>query len=139
MRNVEAILAQFQEIAAHPQRAVAEHQAETGKGAIGIMPIYAPEELVHATGYLPVGLWGGNQPINRARTYLPPFACSVMQQVMELECQGAYLCRSGGQKQRGNCGGAGGVRGTGRHFGPASGKNSWYLCGLCSGGCPRGP
>lgn len=90
MRNVEAILAQFQEIAAHPQRAVAEHQAETGKGAIGIMPIYAPEELVHATGYLPVGLWGGNQPINRARTYLPPFACSVMQQVMELECQGAY-------------------------------------------------
>ncbi|MCI2106450.1 MAG: 2-hydroxyacyl-CoA dehydratase family protein [Intestinimonas sp.] len=90
MRNVETILAQFKEIAANPRQAVADYRSETGKGAIGIMPIYAPEELVHATGYLPVGLWGGNQSINQARTYLPPFACSVMQQVMELECQGAF-------------------------------------------------
>lgn len=90
MDNVKSLLAQFRELAANPQQAMAEHQQRTGKGAIGMMPIYAPEELVHATGYLPVGLWGGHQSVAKARTYLPPFACSVMQQVMELECQGAY-------------------------------------------------
>ena len=88
--NVKALLEQFRAIAGDPRKAVADHLAETGKGAIGMMPIYAPEELVHATGFLPVGLWGGSRPVTKARTYLPPFACSIMQQVMELECEGAY-------------------------------------------------
>ena len=88
--NVKALLEQFRAIAGDPKKAVADHLAETGKGAIGMMPIYAPEELVHATGFLPVGLWGGSRPVTKARAYLPPFACSVMQQVMELECEGAY-------------------------------------------------
>lgn len=88
--NVKALLEQFKAIAGDPKKAVAYHLAETGKGAIGMMPIYAPEELVHATGFLPVGLWGGSRPVTKARAYLPPFACSVMQQVMELECEGAY-------------------------------------------------
>ena len=88
--NVKALLEQFRAIAGDPRKAMADHLAETGKGAIGMMPIYAPEELVHATGFLPVGLWGGSRPVTKARTYLPPFACSVMQQVMELECEGAY-------------------------------------------------
>ena len=88
--NVKALLEQFKAIAGDPRKAVADHLAETGKGAIGMMPIYAPEELVHATGFLPVGLWGGSLPVTKARAYLPPFACSVMQQVMELECEGAY-------------------------------------------------
>lgn len=88
--NIKALLEQFRAIADDPRKAMADHLAETGKGAIGMMPIYAPEELVHATGFLPVGLWGGSRPVTKARTYLPPFACSVMQQVMELECEGAY-------------------------------------------------
>lgn len=88
--NVKTLLGQFRAIAGDPRKAMADHLAETGKGAIGMMPIYAPEELVHATGFLPVGLWGGSRPVTKARTYLPPFACSVMQQVMELECEGAY-------------------------------------------------
>ena len=89
-QNVKTLLEQFRAIAASPRKAVEEHRARTGKGAIGMMPVYAPEELVHATGFLPVGLWGGNRPVSKARAYLPPFACSVMQQVMELECDGAY-------------------------------------------------
>ena len=89
-QNVKTLLEQFRAIAADPRKAVEDHKAETGRGAIGMMPVYAPEELVHATGFLPVGLWGGNRPVSKARTYLPPFACSVMQQVMELECDGAY-------------------------------------------------
>lgn len=88
--KIRSLLAEFKTIASHPEQAVADHLAQTGKGAIGMMPIYAPEELVHATGFLPVGLWGGSRPVAKARTYLPPFACSIMQQVMELECEGVY-------------------------------------------------
>ena len=91
MSKVEAILSQLKDIAANPKKAMADYKAETGKGAVGIMPIYAPEEMVHATGYLPMGIWGAQgKTISKARTYLPPFACSIMQQVMELQCEGAY-------------------------------------------------
>ena len=91
MSKVEAILSQLKDIAANPKKAMDDYKAETGKGAVGIMPIYAPEEMVHATGYLPMGIWGAQgKTISKARTYLPPFACSIMQQGMELQCEGAY-------------------------------------------------
>ena len=91
MSKVEAILSQLKDIAANPKKAMDDYKAETGRGAVGIMPIYAPEEMVHATGYLPMGIWGAQgKTISKARTYLPPFACSIMQQVMELQCEGAY-------------------------------------------------
>ncbi len=91
MSRVEAILTQLKDVAANPAKALADYKAETGKGAVGIMPVYAPEEMVHATGFLPMGIWGAQgKTISQARTYLPPFACSIMQQVMELQCEGAY-------------------------------------------------
>lgn len=90
MSKVDTILSQLKDIAANPKKAMDDYKAETGKGAVGIMPLYAPEELVHAAGYLPMGIWGGNKPISKAHTYLPPFACSIMQQVVELQCEGAY-------------------------------------------------
>ncbi len=91
MSKVEAILSQLKEISENPKKALDDYKAATGKGAVGIMPIYAPEEMIHATGYLPMGIWGAQgKTVSKARTYLPPFACSIMQQVMELQCEGAY-------------------------------------------------
>lgn len=91
MSKVETILSQLKDIAANPKKAMDDFKAETGKGAVGVMPIYAPEEMVHATGFLPMGIWGAQgKTISKARTYLPAFACSIMQQVMELQCEGAY-------------------------------------------------
>ena len=45
MSKVEAILSQLKEVAANPKKAMDDFKAETGKGAVGIMPIYAPEEI----------------------------------------------------------------------------------------------
>ena len=91
MSKVEAILSQLKDIASNHKKAMDDYKAETGKGAVGVMPIYAPEEMIHAAGYLPMGIWGAQgKTISQARTYLPPFACSIMQQVMELQCEGAY-------------------------------------------------
>lgn len=90
MSNIKEILVEFGRIAGDPAGVVAKWKAETGRGAVGVLPVYAPEELVHATGFLPVGIWGGSVKITKARTYLPSFACSIMQAIMELELNGAY-------------------------------------------------
>lgn len=92
MSKVETILNELAAIAASPRKAVDDYKVATGKGAVGIMPLYAPEEMVHAAGYLPVGIWGGKANISKARAYLPPFACSIMQSVMEMQCNGTYDC-----------------------------------------------
>ena len=63
MSKYETILSQLKDVAANPKKAMDDYKAETGKGAIGILPLYAPEELVHATGYLPMGIWGGQKRI----------------------------------------------------------------------------
>ncbi|MDR2075376.1 MAG: 2-hydroxyacyl-CoA dehydratase family protein [Desulfovibrio sp.] len=90
MSRIDEIISALQAVSADPGKAVEKHREATGKGAVGIMPVYSPEEMVHAAGYLPVGMWGGRKTISRARAHLPPFTCSIMQSVMELELEGAY-------------------------------------------------
>ena len=91
MGRIEDIISQLNTIAENPAKAIEDYKKATGKGAVGVMPLYVPEEIIHAAGYLPVGMWGARKKeISRARTYLPPFACSIMQSVMELQLEGVY-------------------------------------------------
>ncbi len=116
MNKIETILKDLHEVAAHPKKSVEEYKRKTGKGAVGLLPVYTPEEIVHAAGVLPVGIWGGQKSIQKARTYLQPFACSIMQTIMEYELEGVYdildavvvpaLCdtlKCMGQKWKGKC------------------------------------
>ncbi len=80
----------FQEIAENPKKMVEKYKTEVGKEVIGVMPVYAPEEIIHAVGCLPIGLWGGKKNISKARAFLPPFACSIMQTNMEMQLAGDY-------------------------------------------------
>lgn len=91
MRTVEQIIKEFKDIADNPKKAMEDYKKETGKGAVGVMPVYCPEEIVHAAGYLPMGMWGTQKKqIAKARTVWPPFACSIMQSVTELMFEGVY-------------------------------------------------
>lgn len=63
---------------------------EKGQKIVGCFPPYAPEELVHASGLLPMGLWGGYTELKLAKSYLPPFACPIMQANMEFALNGKY-------------------------------------------------
>lgn len=91
MSTIFELISQFKAIADDPKKAMDDFKKETGKGAVGIMPVYCPEEIVHAAGYLPIGMWGAQgKQISKARALLPPFACSIMQSVMELQLEGAY-------------------------------------------------
>ncbi|SFH01693.1 2-hydroxyacyl-CoA dehydratase family protein, partial [Clostridium homopropionicum] len=90
MNRIDSIINELTSISNNPIKAMEDFKKETGKGAVGVMPYYAPEELIHAAGFLPVGIWGGQKSISKARAYLPPFACSIMQTVMEMQLEGVY-------------------------------------------------
>lgn len=95
MSQIDELISKFEEVSNHPQKTVLAYKKNTGKKLVGVMPYYAPEEIVYAAGCLPVGMFGSQHPtISEARTYLPPFACSIMQADMELQLNGTYDCLS---------------------------------------------
>lgn len=89
-RSVNEIIEKLMAVAANPGQAVKAACAKSGKQAVGIVAPYGPEEIAYAAGCLPVGLWGGQVELKRVRAYLPAFACSIMQSVVELAAAGTY-------------------------------------------------
>lgn len=83
------IISKLQFASENPQEVAKQYVAE-GKKVVGVMPVYTPEEIVHAAGMVPVGLWGGNVEINDAKQYFPAFACSIMQSILEFGLKGTY-------------------------------------------------
>lgn len=73
-----------------PGKTIKESCKKNKKEAIGCVAPYAPEEIVYAANCIPVGIWGGQVELTKARTYLPAFACSIMQSIMEYETRGTY-------------------------------------------------
>lgn len=90
MERIKHIFSEMKIVVDNPRRAVQQHKEKTGRGAVGCFPVYCPEEIVHAAGLLPVGLWGGQTTLSRANTFFPAFACSIMQSVMEFALKGVY-------------------------------------------------
>lgn len=92
MSQIDELISKLQEVSNHPQDTVLKYKKQ-GRKLVGMMPYYAPEEIVYAAGALPVGMFGMQNPkIEAARAYLPPFACSLMQADMELQLNGTYDC-----------------------------------------------
>lgn len=67
-----------------------EHYLSQGKQVVGCFPVYVPEELVHALGMIPIGVWGAQTELKFAKKYLPAFACPIMQSTLELGLRGSY-------------------------------------------------
>jgi benzoyl-CoA reductase subunit C len=62
--------------------------AEGGK-AIGHLPVYAPKEVVHATGMMPVGVHGGGSlEIIRGDAYYQSYICHLPRSTIELGLSG---------------------------------------------------
>jgi bcr-type benzoyl-CoA reductase subunit C len=84
------VIRELEETAAHPRQATLRAMRETGRQAVGCFPIYAPEEIVHAAGLLPVGMWGGPTRGRLSDKYLQSFCCSVMRANTEQVLRGDY-------------------------------------------------
>lgn len=92
MSEFKCLISQLEDIALKPGKAVAKSVKDTGKEPIGCFPIYTPEEIVYAAGYLPVGMWGGKTEIKQADKYLQSFCCSIMRSNIEFGMKGTYDC-----------------------------------------------
>lgn len=82
-------LQRLSKVAQSPQ-ATLEAYLASGKKVAGCIPEYTPEAMIHAAGYLPFGMWGGETTIMQADRYIPTFACSLMRSCVEYGLTGAY-------------------------------------------------
>ena len=87
MSKMESLLAKFAEIADSPKKQLDRFVSE-GRKAIGCYPYYVPEELVYATGMVPMGLWGKPGSPSKAKEYFAAFYCSLVQMNMEMALSG---------------------------------------------------
>ncbi len=92
--NLNELISKLEYTANHPKKMMEEYIGE-GKKVIGTMPVYTPEEIVHAAGMVPMGIWGGMIEVDDAKQYFPAFACSIMQSIAEYGLKGGYKGLSG--------------------------------------------
>ena len=86
--TIELLLNDFKAVAEHPHRQADAYKAQ-GKKIIGVLPYYAPEELVYAAGMVPMGIWGSNNKnISRAKEYCATFYCTIAQLALEMLLDG---------------------------------------------------
>ena len=77
--------------------AVRAWKARTGGLAVGYMPIYAPRELLHAQGVLPVALMGARSDLEiiKGDAYYQSYICHIPRSTIELGLNGSLDCLDG--------------------------------------------
>ncbi len=90
MSRIDELLDFLAEKGKHPRATILEEVQRTGRRPVGCMPIYAPDEIVYAGGFLPVGLWGGDVEYELSDRFLQSFTCSIMRANIELGMRGVY-------------------------------------------------
>ena len=65
--------------------------------AIGFMPIWAPRELIHAQGGLPVGIMGGGEDVEiiKGDAFYQSYICHIPRSTIELALNGSLDCLDG--------------------------------------------
>lgn len=94
MADLHTNIESLKQACQNPRAQLDKYLAE-GKKVIGCFEPYTPEELVHASGMIPLGLWCGQTDLKLVKSYLPPFACPIMQANLELGLNGTYKGLSG--------------------------------------------
>jgi benzoyl-CoA reductase subunit C len=88
----EAILAECRQLIAEPLSAVAGRfkAAHPGGRVVGCYPVWAPAEVIHAAGMLPLSVLGGGTSVelSHADARFQSFVCSIAKSTLELGFQG---------------------------------------------------
>jgi benzoyl-CoA reductase subunit C len=71
--------------------------AAPGRKAIGYLPVYVPRELIHAAGWLPVGILGGGDQLEviQGDAYYQSYICRIPRSTIELGLTGRLDCLDG--------------------------------------------
>jgi benzoyl-CoA reductase subunit C len=90
--NAEDVLDRCRELAGQPLGAVAREWKERHPGgrALAAYPVFAPAEVIHAAGMLPLALLGGGSSVEltHADARFQSFVCSIAKSSLELGFQG---------------------------------------------------
>ena len=86
--SAKDILQKFHEVASGPKAQKDRYLAEGRK--VVLVTYYTPEELIHAMGAVPFGIWGGDLTLSESKKYFPAFICSIVQSMVELGMRGTY-------------------------------------------------
>ena len=70
--TVNELFAKLHEAAADPRGQMDRYLAQ-GRKVVLCAPVYTPEELIHSMGFVPMGAWGGDMELRRAKEYFPAF------------------------------------------------------------------
>ena len=92
MADLKVLLDRLRDVAANPRKVLGGYLApgKEGKKVVGCFPVYVPEELVHAAGMVPMGLWGAQVTPTAAGKYNPIFTCSIMRSCLDHGMTGKY-------------------------------------------------
>ena len=74
----------------HLKKAVSQ-----GKKVLGYFCTYTPLEILHASGFIPVRIWGGKDNVERAYSLVPNFICPFMRLSLEKALHGEFDFLSG--------------------------------------------
>ena len=71
--------------------------ADPARKVIGYMPIYVPRELIHAAGFLPLGIVGGGDQLEviHGDAYYQSYICRIPRSTIELGLTGRLDCLDG--------------------------------------------
>jgi benzoyl-CoA reductase subunit C len=90
--TADAVLDRCRRLVAEPLGAVATRwkAAHPGRATVAVYPVWAPAELIHAAGMLPLGLLGGGASVEltHADARFQSFVCSIAKSTLELGFQG---------------------------------------------------
>ncbi|MBQ6671565.1 MAG: 2-hydroxyacyl-CoA dehydratase [Firmicutes bacterium] len=89
MSEIRKNLDELKRIAESP-RAQLDRVLSEGKKAIGVIPYFAPEELVYAAGMVPFGMWGAETQVTESKRYYPAFYCSILHTALDLGIKGEF-------------------------------------------------
>ncbi len=88
---MEKSLSRFKEYCTQPyDRAMEWKHAAPGRKIIGCIPMYFPEEILHAAGGLPVTLFGSGEPITLGDRHLMTNACHQVRSTFNNLLKGKY-------------------------------------------------
>lgn len=92
VKDLDALVKRAEELTGDLQlKAVAEWKERTGGKAIGFLPVYAPQEVIHAAGALPVAVMGGGDAVEivRGDAYFQSYICQIPRSTIELGLNGS--------------------------------------------------
>lgn len=87
---MEDILARFKEYCERPYERAAQLKASRNTKIIGCLPMYFPEEIIHAAGALPVTLFGSDEPITLGDGHMMTNACDQVRSSFDSLLKGKY-------------------------------------------------